>query len=1307
MSRKLLIGSTEYAWPNDGDLNWGQDVFDWAEAISKAVTEGSGGGGTSFTVGTGLTLSNDVLSISDSGVDTAQLADESVTEAKLNITNTGTAGQILSYAGANNFEWVAASEAGVEDLSGVRGGSGITVTHTQSNEIATVAVVGSIQNALVPRGGAPDQVLAKQSGADHDLYWRNDAHTTYSAGQGLELNDSNEFIIPDHSISYSLINRDIWRYTFGAEVSLGFEDDIEIDGLNNVDLETDSDGTIYIFPRDTGTTFYELVAGTHRTHTFTSSDSTSEFGTAIRGDIIYRCTYDSSNQEITHLRAFNLDGTRRAQSDITIATPISIADTNDATYFIYNEFHQRFYFTAGEVIWYVLLDGVSDFDDSLDEPGTQMIDMDQYIAFVRPGFFNQPELFVYDPSELDQGGGLHFITQFHFPLSSLDEFRYYNIIKDGEFFYALTRYQKDSNDVFTITTFYAYNGPIDRDLVDQVITPAKLRTTNLNATDGQILSLDGNSFTWVDATAAEIADGSIQPVKLSTTNTGTNRQILSLDGTDFTWVNVPTDTDTTYTAGQGLALSNSNEFSIPDEAITYPLLPTRIRNFIFQAPVEHSAADLTLSGLDESHLVRISNVVLASIPRGSTNEIDFIGYDGRDVEGIVFGDSDSTSEYGVTYNTSNSRFYRPTVSGTTITHLRAYNVGGGRETGEDITLNTAIPDIDDIRTSLVYNIYVDAFYFLSGNKIYHIDFDGNINAILTKTFVDGTIIESMDNYLCEYNINYDGGEQSYSVYQLERSGGFSAVKGPFILGRPEGITTGYSHYNIIKSGPYFYSLVGYQKGLSEAYTLTQFFAGNGCFELELSDVLAVERGGNGGTTYTAGAGLTLSNSNEFSIGDGQITIPMLSTNNEPASGRFLAIDGADRLFWSLAEGARYAGPSNLPSETIFTTGVTQLTEEDHLNKIVPVLNTSPSSTPFTLKLPDIHPQQQPRFFCRVYIIDNKNDVAVRSPDTGRLEVSNPNRGIYGLVTNDVYLGNSRFTSVGQVLDIYTAFGDAHVYGALRLNRNDDLSRPTLADNSVEYNKLVDAEQYVDNGGVIEPTEGFENMALVFKRQVGVGTPNEEWVPTNLDYLFELRSQQVGTASDAPHNYDLRFAPGAIRGRDILDPLAIDNLIGVNFFQNPATDALGQIYRPRLTTPWHRSDTTVFNVAPNQVAVIGGLKRTASTRNVTHMLVRAGRAAGITNATSNEDAINAATNEANVYHEIFVPLSVSFTNANAVAVREARKNYVILTEAGMEFSVQTVINTSGILTVELSVCSVGQTLKGDEFITFHAVRSIGG
>ena len=659
----------------------------------------------------------------------------------------------------------------------------------------------------MPTGGSAGQVLTKNSGTDHDLNW-----TSFTAGQGLLLT-GHEFSIPDHSISYSLIDRDITRYIFGAELSLGFGDDIEIDGLKNVDLEVDSDGTNYIFPRDTGTTFYEVTASV-TTHTFASSDSTSELGTAISGDIIYRCTYDSSNQEITHLRAFNLDGTRRDAFDITIATPIAIPDTDLDTYFIYNDFHKRFYFTTGSTIWYVLLDGVSDFRRSADGAGTQMVDLDQYLAFVKPGFFNQPELFVYDPSELDRGGGLNFITQFHFPQSSLENFTHYNIIKDGEFFHALTGYQKGFTEAFQLTTFYAYNGPIDRELVNSVITPDKLRTTNTNATDGQILSLNGNNFTWIDSPSGggSIQDRSITPAKLDSTDTPSNRDLLYYDGTN-------------------------NEFA-----------------------------------------------------------------------------------------------------------------------------------------------------------------------------------------------------------------------------------------------------------------------------------------------------------------------------------------------WDSIQ---------------------------------------------------------------------------------------------------------------------------------------DLIRPT----SITYDKLENAFNWVDNGGVITKAVGFENIALVYKQQTTIGSNNSEWVPANLDDIFELRAGQIGTnPSTAQHNYDLKFRDGAIRKYDINPTDDLENLIGINFIQNPAILSNGNPLRPRLTIPWQREDRTLFadsQFSTSEVRFTVPRTRTRITRGITHVLVKAGRLAGITNNTSRTDIINGIQTGTSVYNEIIVPLSAAYAKNNMAGNRPGFDRYNILFASGVTCAIEIKAEEDGTIDVTAELNDSTSALNGNEFLAFYAVRGIGG
>ena len=71
--------------------------------------------GTAYTAGTGLDLTADEFSISDGGVDTTQLADNSVNADKLNVTGNGTDGQVLTSDGDGSFTW----ESGGTTLRGL------------------------------------------------------------------------------------------------------------------------------------------------------------------------------------------------------------------------------------------------------------------------------------------------------------------------------------------------------------------------------------------------------------------------------------------------------------------------------------------------------------------------------------------------------------------------------------------------------------------------------------------------------------------------------------------------------------------------------------------------------------------------------------------------------------------------------------------------------------------------------------------------------------------------------------------------------------------------------------------------------------------------------------------------------------------------------------------------------------------------------------------------------------------------------------------------------------------------------------
>ena len=60
---------------------------------------------------------------------------------------------------------------GVADLSGVRGGADISVTHSSDNQIATVGLTALADSRLLPAGGTIGEVLAKNLNADFSVDW--------------------------------------------------------------------------------------------------------------------------------------------------------------------------------------------------------------------------------------------------------------------------------------------------------------------------------------------------------------------------------------------------------------------------------------------------------------------------------------------------------------------------------------------------------------------------------------------------------------------------------------------------------------------------------------------------------------------------------------------------------------------------------------------------------------------------------------------------------------------------------------------------------------------------------------------------------------------------------------------------------------------------------------------------------------------------------------------------------------------------------------------------------------------------------
>ena len=1167
MSRKLLIGSTEYAWPNDGDLNWGQDVFDWAEAITAAVNTGGGGGGTSFTVGTGLTLSNtNVLSISEAGVTLDKLAAGTGTNQILVFNGTKwvlganpdavryTAGDGISLVSNEffiaggaitpeqlNFDAEPTAEkyvvinsdsefgladapsggsSGVPDLSGVTGGSGITVTHTDANQKASIAVASSLQSELVPRGGATGQVLTKQSGTDNDVHW----------------------------------------------TAVGTQEITDIQS-----------GTL------------NIVFATHQGHL--------------------------------------IDCKNGGNRDITLALPAnSTVGTNNLTHII-DIFIRQGGSTAGNV--------------NITASTGELQGVNPYI----PITYTDNDLYIGN-STATAGGVLVSVYSRagSYIISGAIRNTETETLSVGTTYTAGQGLALSSANQFRIENLQVTNSM----LASQSINQRTLSATNANdPTPGQYLTAASSGrFTWVDApsgggggttyTAGDgltlvsnefsITDRGVSPLKLNINNPNDNvNRVLARNA---------------FASGEFIYTKIREQYIDPN-AITYPLLSKSIRDYTFQAPLQHSSADISVNDLDEVQVVPISEILIAIIPRAlgaNGNDITYVGLDGRTTTTASFEDSASSSQYGVTYNKTTQRLYRPAISGTTVTGLLAYDTDGNRESGDDITISIAIPNINTIRTSLTYNEYANAYYFLSNTIIYKIAPDGTRDNILSSgsAFADGTIIESMNNYLCEYNLSYDGGEQTYTLHQLSQNGDYFRRKAPFKLGRPQDINNdNYNHFQLLKVGIEFVSMVQYSKQGSAPFKFSKFVALNGCFDLDLYDLPT--------TTPDKLRATNTPNAFETSI------------------------------------------PSVIPGTNIFRwSPVADLIGFDSLRPFQFNTQVSPTSG----QVPSVS-------------TDGQSFVWVDQGSGG------------GSIADDSIVP-AKLTSLGGLtpknFDIPTFTAGAFFWRSI-----DDLMVAALSPGRITYEKLERAFLWADNAGSIDKEYGFENMALVYKTSTSTGSNNAEWVPTDLDTLFRLESSQEGSGQDARHNYGLRFNPGAIQHEDINPIDDLEQLIGVDFVRDPATVANGNPLRSRLATPWYAGgllnidNSAAFPLDSTEVKFTIPRKRTTITRGITHILVKAGRLPGVTDASSRAAVLNELKDDNTIYHEITIPATATYVvNNNTIARRDGYQRYNVLFASGISCAIEVRSNLNGttdILAESNSGAATG--FNGDEFLAFYAIRGIGG
>ena len=262
--------------------------------------------------------------------------------------------------------------------------------------------------------------------------------------------------------------------------------------------------------------------------------------------------------------------------------------------------------------------------------------------------------------------------------------------------------------------------------------------------------------------------------------------------------------------------------------------------------------------------------------------------------------------------------------------------------------------------------------------------------------------------------------------------------------------------------------------------------------------------------------------------------------------------------------------------------------------------------------------------------------------------------------------------------------------------------------------------------MIQLADGFLDHVLFYKRRANIGHADQGWFPLNLNTIFTVEVGSVGMGQNIQYNYGIRFTPGAIRKADILDPLDLENLLGIVFPQYPTgTVGNGDALVPRPVGPtsvsWIAGDDALLNntftKSGSEVKITIGNKRNAATRGITHLLVRAGRVSGINATSSRSDIIDATRPDSAVYHESHLPISVVVGHggpgvpafsSGAVEYSNYTAAFANGNQASCALQVEhTTSNGQGAITAKAHHGASTTGFNGTEFLAFYAIRGMGG
>ena len=179
---KFIVGTGTFTGADTGNLSvtTGTLVSNLEGNVTGNVTGNTSGSAGSFTAGNASNLNSGTIP-------NARIANDSITEAQLDIHNAPTTGYILKYT-SNGLEWAAAGAGGENNQN---------AWNTFSVSGQSDVVADSATDTCTFVAGSNVTITTNASG-DSITFASTDTNTTYSAGTGLSLS-STTFSLGNHS----------------------------------------------------------------------------------------------------------------------------------------------------------------------------------------------------------------------------------------------------------------------------------------------------------------------------------------------------------------------------------------------------------------------------------------------------------------------------------------------------------------------------------------------------------------------------------------------------------------------------------------------------------------------------------------------------------------------------------------------------------------------------------------------------------------------------------------------------------------------------------------------------------------------------------------------------------------------------------------------------------------------------------------------------------------------------------------------------------------------------------------------------